>query len=965
MATATVNVGSLGTGQWQIDAWEVSSDFASNTSVVRVLGTMINNGTSRSYSSTTFQVSGDGAWGPSGSTAFSVLAGGSTTMIDQSFTVSHDSGGAKTATFSVSYGTTGTSTFGTGGSVGVSFALTTLRSVPGVPVPSATSITSTTAVATCTTPADNRSAITDYDIQVDDNSDFSSLVGTYNRGDTVIGLSAGVTYYMRAKAYNAVGGSAWSANVSFVAAATAPNTPTVPDISNILVNGARATWTYPSANGSVITGYTLQVAKNTGFSVGLLTFLPTTSPYDFTGIDPATVYYARLKATNAVGDSAYGAYATFTSGATVPGAPTALAFGSILATSATGTFTPPVDNGGVPITSYSLIVATDAGFTQNVKTFPGSASPIAVTGLFSGMPHWGKVRAANVVGNGAYSAVQPFTTANGTPTITAPTAGQAVTVGVGYPRVVVTSLGLYSSSQLVAEFSKSATFASGITTATLNVATQSVDNSYVIADTSKYLSDGTWYVRVKVVDSATANVTPWSTTVSYVQSHTPSASVLSPTASNVVEYFATNNFMWSFADLASPYDVQSAYRLVVENNATGTSLYDSGKIALATTVINSQSTVSVAVGVGNKNTTLRWRVMVWDNGDTPSAWSGYGLFTLTDKPSVAITAPTSGGTVDTGSPTFTWTLAMFSGGTQASTTVSVYDTVTSALVWSHTVTGVILTMTPPAVILLNGTSYYVVVRVTDSHGIIGESVINFSSVFQSPPSVAYTVDASVIELLGYTKIDWYGFDPDSFFVEWKIYRRVESESTWELLAVVTDINARVYLDYLFKSGYSYIYCVTQAAIRSNARVESPVGYYKSGVNQIIDNRSTLINVTKYWLIDGDDPSKSITVPGVVSDPSTLEFESQTTHVIGRGRHRDYGDELGYKGSLQSKVRTPERISSFRSDIEDMIRKRRDIYLRTPFGRTFQVALGDPSWTPIAGTGTAEMGDMSIPYEQVA
>lgn len=1044
---------------WTIYVDEISYDFAGNTSYVRVRGYMTNRGTytsSNTYGNVPFSVSGDGSWSISNGT-FSIAGGATALVIDRYFTVAHGSDGAKTASFTINYGATGTSTFGGGASVGVSLALTTLHAAPGVPVPSANTITSTSAVVTCTVPADNRSAITDYDIQVDDNSDFSSPVGTYNRGATATGLTPGTTYYMRAnatngvgtsawsasvsftapaiapnvpvpsvssitstsavvtctvpnsngsaitdydvqvddnsdfsspvgtynrgdnvtglspgaryyvraRATNGVGTSAWSASISFVASSTAPSTPVAPAISNILVNGARATWTYPPANGSAITGYTLQVAKNTGFTVGLVTFNPTSSPYDFTGIDPATVYYARLSATNGVGTSSYGPYATFTSGATVPGAPTALTFGSILATSCSATFTAPADDGGVSITSYSLIVATDAGFTQNVKTFPGSGSPIALTGLLSGMLYYGKVRAANVVGNGSYSSVQTFTTADGVPTITAPTAGQTVTVGVGYPRVVVTSLGLYSSSQLVAEFSKDNTFATGVVTVTLNIVAQSPDNSYVIADTSQYLSTGTWYVRVKEVDTATSSITAWSSTVSYIQSHTPSASVVSPTASNVIEYSATSNFTFNFADLASPYDLQTAYRLVIENNATGTSLYDSGKVTLATTAINQRSVVTVAVGSGNKNTTLRWRVMVWDRGDTPSAWSGYGLFTLTDPPSVAITAPTSGGTVDSGTPTFTWTLALFSGGTQASTTVSVYDTVTSALVWSQTVAGVLLSITPPAVILLNGTDYYVVVSVTDSHDIVGEDVLDFSSVFESPPAVAYIANAAVIETLGYVTIDWSGFDSDPFFVAWKIYRRVESESTWELLYVDTDLNARKYLDYMFKSGYSYIYCVTQVAIRSLANVESPIGYYFDGANEVIDNRSTFLDVTKYWLIDIDDKSLSLIVPGVVDDQSTLEFESKTTHVIGRGRHRDYGDELGYTGTLKSKVRTPERVSSFRSNIEDLIRKRRDIYLRTPYGRIFQVALGDPEWSPLAGTGTAEMGDMSIPYEQVS
>jgi hypothetical protein len=51
-------------------------------------------------------------------------------------------------------------------------------------------------------------------------------------------------------------------------------------------------------------------------------------------------------------------------------------------------------------------------------------------------------------------------------------------------------------------------------------------------------------------------------------------------------------------------------------------------------------------------------------------------------------------------------------------------------------------------------------------------------------------------------------------------------------------------------------------------------------------------------------------------------------------------------------------------MEAIRRSKETYYLRTPFGQLIPVALGNLGWTPIAGVGTSEMGDMSIPYEEV-
>jgi hypothetical protein len=370
-----------------------------------------------------------------------------------------------------------------------------------------------------------------------------------------------------------------------------------------------------------------------------------------------------------------------------------------------------------------------------------------------------------------------------------------------------------------------------------------------------------------------------------------------------------------------------------------------------------------------KNQQLRWRVKVWDQGDTASPWTNYSTITLADVPIVTALAPSNGISVTTGAPTFTWGSTIPSGGNQASATVTVKETVSNLQVWSTKVTGSATSTTPPAIILRNTTNYTLTISVTDTTGLTGTSVTSFSTSYSTPSSIQYEVDASGMEDLGYNLIDWSQGLPDKDFAAWKVYRidALTPGAQWELLATYGDQLIRTHRDYLLTAGTTYLYSVTQVATRSGALLESSVGYYRDDADvEIAENRQVDTQLlTSYWIIDPDDPDLSVKLLQVIKDSSVLEFEQSSYNIIGRGRHTDYGDELGYSGSLTCQVRVPERPSRFRLQIEQLRRNQETYWLRTPFGRLFQISLGSPSWEPKAGTGVFEMGDLTIPYEEVA
>lgn len=309
-ASATANVGSNGYGQWRITLTQTSQDWARNVSVVRVQGFLVNNGSFSTYNNTAIPKNIYGSFGWSGSGGFNVGANSSLLYIDQSFEVAHDAAGYKTVSVGVSYGNTGTNTFGTGGAVQVDLTLDRIPKPPDPPSVHVDGISATGAHAYLTAPAnDNGLGIDAYETYILSNNAWPDAGGNVVASAPTYGVYAtnlvhSTRYYMTGRAHNGMGWSGWATMGVIDTLNVVPSAPGTPTLTNVMPTTLTVSWAASTDNGgSAIDSYLLRywdVANPTAYvdhsSANNLT-------REVTGLIPGKTYGFVVFAHNAVGYS--------------------------------------------------------------------------------------------------------------------------------------------------------------------------------------------------------------------------------------------------------------------------------------------------------------------------------------------------------------------------------------------------------------------------------------------------------------------------------------------------------------------------------------------------------------------------------------------------------------------------------------------------------------------------------------
>jgi len=243
-----------------------------------------------------------------------------------------------------------------------------------------------------------------------------SLIASVGAGVTSYsntGLSASTAYSFRVSATNAVGDSGYSntASATTQAVATAPVAPSSLTASALNTTQITLSWVDNSNNE---TGF--KVERMTGATWSQIgTVAAGVTTFADSGLSASTAYSYRVRATNAVGDSAYSNTATATTLApAAPAAPSALAATVMGSSQISLKWT---DNSSDE-TGFKLERMAAGGTWAQIAALGAGVTTYADSGLSASTAYSYRVRATNAVGDSAYSNTASATTiATGTTSI--------------------------------------------------------------------------------------------------------------------------------------------------------------------------------------------------------------------------------------------------------------------------------------------------------------------------------------------------------------------------------------------------------------------------------------------------------------------------------------------------------------------------------------------------------------------
>ena len=305
-----------------------------------------------------------------------------------------------------------------------SFTTQTIATLSATATP--TSITTTSAVsggtisstggATITTSGLVWGANANPEITLTTKTTDGSTSGTFT--SSIIGLTQGATYHVRAYATNYLGTS-YGPNITFTTLTT-PAISGTASATSVTSSSATTGGTITADGGATVTSRGLVYGTSSGASTYSVTTGTGTGTYtsSLTGLTPATTYYVRSFATNSVG-TVYGTETSFTTIAIAPTLTTTAASSiTKYAASAGGTIT---SNGGSTITVSGICWSTTATpTTSDFKTTDGTTTGIftsALTGLTAGTTYYVRAYATNAIGT-SYGANESFTTLSTPPSQT-------------------------------------------------------------------------------------------------------------------------------------------------------------------------------------------------------------------------------------------------------------------------------------------------------------------------------------------------------------------------------------------------------------------------------------------------------------------------------------------------------------------------------------------------------------------
>ena len=272
--------------------------------------------------------------------------------------------------------------------------------VPDAPVAPTLRAGTTWLEASWTAPADNGSAITDYDLQYRTNGIWleANHTGT-STTKRIESLSPDTSYEVRIRATNAEGTGNWSPSTSGRTEAGVPDAPTTPTLT-AGTTWLDVSWTAPVDNGATITDYDVHYrASGNWLDAGQV---GTGSTKRIEGLTADTAYEVRVRATNAEGTGDWSPSASGRTTAEAPAAPDAPTAPTLTAgtTWLDVSWAAPADNGGA-ITGYDVHYRASGNWLDVGHT--GTSTTQRLESLTADTAYEVRVRATNTAGTGDWS----------------------------------------------------------------------------------------------------------------------------------------------------------------------------------------------------------------------------------------------------------------------------------------------------------------------------------------------------------------------------------------------------------------------------------------------------------------------------------------------------------------------------------------------------------------------------------
>ena len=253
---------------------------------------------------------------------------------------------------------------------------------------------------------------TNYELQVDDNSDFSSPESDLGftpptHSVSIVKTDNCLPQYWRVRAQNACSWSDWSA-VRTVTVCSAPTAPTLASPANDTIDVPQPI----ALNWDDIAGmsnYQIQIDTTSGFAHPVVNHMRTVSSDSVSELVGNTIYYWRVRATSSCATSAWSSTYNFTTAAcNVPDVAVLIA---PLDTARGQTQPLTLDwSNAAGASSYRVQVDNDSDFSSTVIDNSVPSSTLLILGLTAGTKYYWHVRSYNGCGWGSWSDINWFET---------------------------------------------------------------------------------------------------------------------------------------------------------------------------------------------------------------------------------------------------------------------------------------------------------------------------------------------------------------------------------------------------------------------------------------------------------------------------------------------------------------------------------------------------------------------------